>query len=39
MDSVDDKKLVSEFLDGSEIAFKKLIDKYSKKITGMLVEC
>lgn len=32
MDSVDDKNLVKEFLDGNEIAFRKLVDKYSKKI-------
>ncbi|MCF6271560.1 MAG: RNA polymerase sigma factor [Melioribacteraceae bacterium] len=32
MDSVEDKRLVDEFLNGSEIAFKKLVDKYSKKI-------
>jgi RNA polymerase sigma-70 factor (ECF subfamily) len=32
MDFVEDKKLVQEFLEGNEIAFKKLVDKYSKKI-------
>jgi len=32
MDSVEDKSLVEEFLKGNEIAFKKLVDKYSKKI-------
>ena len=32
MDSVEDKRLVKEFLNGNEIAFKKLVDKYSKKI-------
>lgn len=32
MDSVEDKRLVEEFLQGNEIAFKKLVDKYSPKI-------
>ena len=32
MDFVEDKDLVKEFLDGNEIAFKKLVDKYSQKI-------
>jgi len=32
MDSVEDKRLIEEFLKGNEIAFKKLVDKYSKKI-------
>jgi hypothetical protein len=32
MDSVEDKRLVKEFLNGNEIAFKKLVDKYSQKI-------
>ena len=32
MDFVEDKKLVQEFLKGNEIAFKTLVDKYSKKI-------
>jgi len=32
MDSVEDKSLVKEFLNGNEIAFKKLVDKYSQKI-------
>jgi RNA polymerase sigma-70 factor (ECF subfamily) len=32
MDSVEDKKLVQEFLSGNEFAFKKLVDKYSRKI-------
>ncbi|MBU0475928.1 MAG: RNA polymerase sigma factor [Bacteroidetes bacterium] len=32
MDFVEDKDLVKEFLNGNEIAFKKLVNKYSKKI-------
>lgn len=32
MEFVEDKVLVKEFLNGNEIAFKKLVDKYSKKI-------
>ncbi len=32
MDSVEDKILVEKFLDGSEMAFKQLVDRYSKKI-------
>ena len=32
MDSVEDKRLVEQFLNGNEIAFKKLVDKYSQKI-------
>ncbi len=32
MDSVEEKKLVEEFLNGSDIAFKRIVDKYSSKI-------
>ncbi len=32
MDYVEDKILVEKFLDGSEMAFKQLVDRYSKKI-------
>lgn len=32
MDFVEDKRLVEEFLDGNEIAFRSLINKYSQKI-------
>ncbi len=32
MDSVEDKNLVKEFLNGNEIAFKKIVDKFSQKI-------
>lgn len=32
MDSVEDKSLVEEFLNGNEVAFKKLVDNYSQKI-------
>ncbi len=32
MDSVEDKILVEKFLNGSEIAFKQIVDRYSKKI-------
>ena len=32
MDFVEDKDLVKEFLDGNEIAFRTIVDRYSKKI-------
>ena len=32
MDSVEDKNLVKDFLNGNEIAFKNIVDRYSQKI-------